>query len=143
MIKKKKRRGELLVENIIFIVLNLAFLSILVVFLMNQGSSGTLLEDAYSKNIALLIDSARPGSIMKINMNDGFEISKKEKFDFSQVVKIKDRRVVVNLDGKEGKEYDFFTDYFARACPDTNEKNEYNGYYIITVSKNEITEACF
>jgi len=143
MLKVKKKRGELLVENIIFIVLNVAFLSILVVFLLNQSSSEVLLEDAYSKNIALLVDSARPGDIMTINMDKAFEISKKEGIDFLDVVQVTGNIVSVNLDGKKGREYSFFQEYNVRACPDVDEKNEYNGNYVITVSRGNLSEACF
>ncbi len=39
-----KKRGAILVENVVFLILNLLFLSILVLFLVKQGSGATVLE---------------------------------------------------------------------------------------------------
>ena len=40
----EKKKGEILVENIIFIVLNLVFLTILVLFLINQGNGAIFMK---------------------------------------------------------------------------------------------------
>jgi len=62
------KRGEILVENLIFIILNLAFVVIMVLFLLKQGSGATIMENTYSKQIALMIDVAKPGMLLKINL---------------------------------------------------------------------------
>ena len=66
-----KKRGEIVLENIIFIILNLAFLTILVLFIISQGNGSVILEQSYAKQIALLIDAAPFNSIMKVNMAEG------------------------------------------------------------------------
>ena len=43
-----RKKGELLIENIIFIVLNLVFLTILVLFILRQGNGVILIEEAYA-----------------------------------------------------------------------------------------------
>lgn len=142
--RKFGKKGELLIENAVFIILNLVFLSILVVFLINQGSGASLMEDAYSKQIALLIDSARPGMIIKLNMEDGFEVAEKNGLDFKDCVKINGNSVFVAFGEKGGKEYSFFNDAVINVFPDVTDENRYNGIYIITVSKpvvkNEVVE---
>lgn len=127
---KKNKRGEILIENVIFIILNIAFLSILVLFLVKQGTGTVLLEDAYSKQVALLIDSAVPGMIMKINLEEGFELSQEKGIPFEEVIQIDGNRVIVKLSEKGGKEYSFFNDVQAKVFPDTEE-----GIYVLTISK--------
>jgi len=76
------RKGEFLVENIVFIVLNILYLVILILFLLKQGSGAIILEDAYSKNIALLIDSAKPTMTIHLNLQDLKAVSDKMEFLF-------------------------------------------------------------
>ena len=68
MIKLKNKRGTILVENVVFIILNLLFLSIVILFLFKQGGGAILMEQSYAKNIALLIDSSKPVMELKLNM---------------------------------------------------------------------------
>jgi len=105
----KNKRGTILAENIIFIVLNLVFLAILILFIMKQGAGAVVLEQAYAKKIALLIDSAKPGMILKLNMQDAKKTAEKNGVDFNDIVKIVDGNIVkVKLSEKGGYEYSFF-----------------------------------
>ena len=54
----KNKRGNILLENIIFIILNVLFITILVIFLFTKTGSVAVLEEKYAKEIALIIDSA-------------------------------------------------------------------------------------
>ena len=106
----KRKRGTFLAENIIFIVLNLAFLIILMLFLFKQGSGAILLEQSYAKQIALLIDSAPAGTEIQINMQDGFKLADENKVNRADVVNIYGNIVKVKLSEKGGYEYSFFND---------------------------------
>ncbi|MBS3085355.1 hypothetical protein J4225_01590 [Candidatus Pacearchaeota archaeon] len=106
----KRKRGTFLAENIIFIVLNLAFLIILMLFLFKQGSGAILLEQSYAKQIALLINSAPAGTEIQINMQEGFELADKNKVNRADVVNIYGNIVKVKLSEKGGYEYSFFND---------------------------------
>src|SRR6056297_2787490 len=110
MVKRGRKKGELLVQNIIFILLNLMFLAIMVAFLIKQSSGAAFLEESYSKQIALMIDSARPGSIIKFNMEKAMKVSEREEFSFTDIVRAEENFVVVQLSEKSGKEYSFFND---------------------------------
>ena len=70
-----QKRGQILVENVIFIILNVIFLTILILFLIKQGSGAVLLEDSYSKEIALMVDSAKPGTIITVNLEKIKDVS--------------------------------------------------------------------
>ena len=61
-----KKKGSILTGNIIFILLNLLFLSILILFLIKQGEGAIVLEESYAKQIALLIDSAKTESVIVV-----------------------------------------------------------------------------
>ena len=79
-----KKRGTILVENVIFIILNLLFLIILILFIAKQGSGAIIVEQSYAKQIALLIDSAKPISIIELNMDqvEATEYMRKTAKDF-------------------------------------------------------------
>jgi hypothetical protein len=102
------RRGTILVENIIFIVLNLVFLAILVLFLFSKMGSAAVLEEKYAKQIALIIDSAKPGMEISLNMEDAVEKANDEGWKEQHIVSIQDNIVTVQLREKGGYSYSFF-----------------------------------
>jgi hypothetical protein len=130
------KRGEILVENIIFIVLNVLFLTILIIFLINQGNGVSTLEDAYSKEVALLIDSARPGMIMTVNMQSAMSVADKNNIPFDKVVSIKGQYVTVTLDANQSKSYQFFNDINVSGhYPERDSSGKFDGFYILAFSK--------
>lgn len=131
---RKNCRGQILIENVVFIILNVLFLSILVMFLMKQGQGAVLLESSYAKEAALLIDDAKPGMIFILNMEKGMGVAKENGIDFSEIVEVGNNYIGVKLTDKGGYQYTFFNDVNVSAYPDEYE-DEYNGMYVFTVSK--------
>ena len=127
------KRGTILIENVVFIILNVMFLAILVVFLMKQGQGAVLLESSYAKESALLIDGAKPGMLFILNFEKGMDLAEENGIDFSEVVEIGNNYVNVKLTDKGGYKYTFFNDVNVSAYPDKVD-NEYNGMYVFTVS---------
>lgn len=125
-----KKRGVILAENVIFIVLNLVFLAMLILFLAKQGGGVIIVEQTYAKQIALLIDSAKPGMTIRLNMEKVKKLTDKNKMDFSEAVKINGNVVSVKLTKDSGYEYSFFNDVDASAYPDVDSIN-----YIIKINK--------
>ena len=135
MIKKRiSKKANILVENIVFIVLNIIFLSILILFLISRMGSAAVLEEKYSKQIALIIDSAKPGMIIHLNMEDAIDKAKKENWDFNNIVMIHDNIVTVKLREKGGYPYSFFNDVDVTANFDTLNNQE---YFFVIDEKNE------
>jgi len=132
MKKKRGKRGTILIENIIFIILNLAYLSILVLFLFRQGNGAIALEQSYAKNIALLIDSSKPVMEMKLNMEDAMNLAEKNGIAIEDIVKIAGNIITVKLSSKGGYEYSFFNEVDVTAYPDVSPEKNYiikiNGY---------------
>ena len=125
-----KKRGTILVENIIFIVLNLLFLIILVLFIARQGGGAIVLEQSYAKQIALLVDSAKPVMVIHLNMDNAQKLADKNEIDFSEVVEINGNIVTVRLSERGGYSYSFFNDVNVTAFPGVSE-----GVYIFTISE--------
>jgi hypothetical protein len=130
-----KRKGTILVENVIFIILNLMFLAILVLFLVKQGSGAIVLEQAYSKQIAMLVDSANPVMLIKIDMEKGKNLAEENGINFNDVVSINGNLVRVKLSNGEGYTYSFFNNVDVSAYADRDDKGNYNGMYIFTINK--------
>jgi len=126
--KKTGKRGNILTENIIFIVLNLAFLTILLLFLFSKTGSVAVLEEKYAKQIALMIDAAEPGMIINFNMKDAIEKAVEEGRNPANIVLINENVVTVKLSEKGSNpesSYSFFNDVQINANLDTTNNKEY------------------
>jgi hypothetical protein len=88
-----KRGSETLRENIIFLILNLLFLSVMFLFLYLRTGDAVPLEEKYAKQIALLIDSAEPGMIISLDMEDALNIAKRKGLSTGEVVSGEDKDV--------------------------------------------------
>jgi len=102
------KRGNILTENIVAILLNLIFLVIMIFFLISRMGNTADLEEGYAKQIALMLDVAKPGMIVSLNMEDGFNKAKKNGLDFKEIVIINDNFVTVRLSKKSSYSYSFF-----------------------------------
>ncbi|HEB47019.1 MAG TPA: hypothetical protein ENI22_00950 [Candidatus Pacearchaeota archaeon] len=122
---KKNKKGNILTGNIIFIVLNLVFLSILILFLFTKMGGSAVLEEKYAKQIALIVDSAKPGMIIHLNMEDAIETALDEGRNLNEVVLIHDNIITVQLGEKGGYSYSFFNDVQVDANLDTTNSKEY------------------
>jgi len=134
----KNKRGESptpLIENILYLILNLIFLTILITFLIQQSSGAALLEQTYAKKVALLIDQAKPGMIIKLNLEKGMKIADKDNISPPEILVIENNFVKVTLSDGGGHEYHFFNDIDVKVFPETNGNGDYSGIYVLTVNK--------
>ncbi|MGA2130429.1 MAG: hypothetical protein ABSG05_02325 [Candidatus Pacearchaeota archaeon] len=104
----KARKGNILTENVIFIVLNLVFIAILLVFIFLKAGSAAVLEEKYAKQIALAIDSAEPGMVIHLNMQDALSTAKSNGIQPVAAVRIIGNVVTVKLRDNGGYSYSFF-----------------------------------
>ncbi|MDP2673184.1 MAG: hypothetical protein Q8O84_05210 [Nanoarchaeota archaeon] len=126
---KKNKKGVILAENIIFIVLNLIFLLILIFFLFSKVGGAAVLEEKYAKQIALMIDSAKPGMEIHLNVKDALEKADSEEFE-GKIIEVVGNIVTVKLREKGGYSYSFFNDVDVSTYLDDINKGE----YVITVN---------
>lgn len=127
------KRGTILIENVVFIILNVLFLSILILFLLKQGSGIIVLEQAHSKQIAMLIDSAKPVMEIKLDMEKAMKLAEERGIDFNSVVKIDENVVKVKLGEGDGYSYAFFNDVTVIPSALKDRNGEYTGMYMFTV----------
>ncbi len=131
------KRGAILVENIVFLILNLLFLSLLVLFLLKQGEGAIILEESYSKQIAMVINSATPGMVIQIDLEKGKKIAESKGLDFGEVVKINRNVVRVKLTKEGGYSYSFFNKVRVSPKAIKDSKGEYTGMYLFVVEGGE------
>ena len=125
----KNKKGEILTENIIFLILNLVFLSILAVFLFSRTASVAVLEERYSKQIALALDAAEPGMIIYLEMKDAIKIAEKNSIKPETIVTLRNNVATVRLRDGEGYSYSFFNNAEITTRFDTESEEKY--YFII------------
>lgn len=105
-----------LLQYIIYIVLTLIISSAIIVFVLRVAEGASFNEKIYAKNIALLIDDAKPGTTIIVDIEKGAKIA--EKSNFKPEIKIQENKVIVKLaPTKPGFEnYDtFFRDLHVQA----------------------------
>lgn len=96
-------------EVVLFIILNLIFIASLIVFVNRAGSSSAVLEQAYTKELAIAIDMAKPGTIISVNIE---ELAKKTgNSEKSNLINFRNSRISV---GKY--KYSVFTGYDIEVC---------------------------
>jgi hypothetical protein len=109
MIKNKKGEGnDLFLNNFVDIILDFIFFGVLILFLLNQNYKISFLELNYAKNIALLIDNAKPGMTITFDLSDAVKIAKSNGVDINDMIKIQDNKVLVTLARGKWSSYSFF-----------------------------------
>ena len=128
----RNKKGDILMENLIFIILNVVFLGILILFLINQGNGVIFLERSSAKQISLLIDSASPNSILKLNFEKALEMAEENGISKGEVIKIDNEKNTVTVSLKEESyyTYHFFNEVNVDHYPDKD-----GIYYIFTIGE--------
>ncbi len=106
-----KKADVALINVIMFLVLNLIFVLALFVFIDYVGSRALIYEQSYAKQIALIIDNAKPDMVVSLDVSDGLEVAKKTENDFSNAFELKQGRIYVDLGKGGGYSYEYFTNY--------------------------------
>ena len=94
-----------LAGEVIFIVLNVSALVVLIIAISRVGSTAPLYEEAYAKQIALLIDAAKPGTTLTIDVSEILQTAQKNKV--SPEIKLNCERNEVFVKATAGKGYHF------------------------------------
>lgn len=104
---KNKRAQGFLTENVVFIIIAVAFIAILFAFLYRVSSTTISLEESNAKNIALMIDSARQGTTIEINIDSLIEKKSKSISDLD-IISFNGNLVTVKLKPDSSYSYGFF-----------------------------------
>lgn len=125
----KNKKADILHEHVIFIILNVVFFSVMLLFIYLQGSSIHLKEEETAKQIALLIDISKPETEIEINLKDLFAKAGKEGISKENSVKIDNDKNLVIIKGSEKSFYEY--SYFNNVDVAYN----FNGDYLVLFIK--------
>ncbi len=117
-----KKGDEVVLETIIFIILNLLFFVVMLVFVYNSGNITFVYEQTYAKQIALFIDNAEPKMSILIDLSEIVEIAEKNKQPLEKIVQLNEdeNKVEVKLKKKGGYSYQYYSDYKINMKVDSN-----------------------
>jgi len=105
-----QKKGEMLTENVVFIILNLAFFAIIILFLFLKMGSAAPIEEKYAKQIALLVDAARPGMLISLDISEAVEKAEDKDWPLEKIISIEDNVVMIQLRDDGYYVYSFFND---------------------------------
>lgn len=109
--REKDRKGNILMENIVFIIINVMFLTILAIFLTSQMNNATVTEERYAKQIALLIDAAKPGMEMTLKIpKKTLREAEENGLSEDEIITIDGNQINVKIRKGGGYDYSFFNE---------------------------------
>lgn len=106
----KRGSEDLLAGTVIFIVLNVTVILILLGAVYMLGSSPPLYEEAYAKQIALLIDGAKNNTVIELDILELYQAADNKA---PVIVKINcdSNEVFVQVTPEGGYSFPFFTEF--------------------------------
>ncbi|MBU3913639.1 MAG: hypothetical protein KKB21_03960 [Nanoarchaeota archaeon] len=110
---RKAGSTDFLSSVIIFILLNVLFFSVMFAFVYISGSKARIYEQAYSKQIALILDGAKPGTNITLDLSKIYEVARKEK-RFERMIILDSENNVVEVRLQNSGE-GYRTKYFSSA----------------------------
>lgn len=110
--KMQGKKAGIIFPNIIFILLNLMFIALLIFFAARASSGALVYEQAHAKQIALILDQAKPNTFMSIDFQEAIDTAKKNSKTKNLVVLDKEKnKVTVSLSKNGGYSFKYFSDY--------------------------------
>ena len=112
----KNRKGELGdivgLDETIFLILNLVFFVILLTFVYNAGSRAFVYEESYAKQIVSIVDNAKPGINVLLDVSKGLEVGRKNGIVVNNNFRVdnNENKIMVRL-SSNGYSYKYFSDY--------------------------------
>lgn len=110
--KGMSRRGvNLLMNQILFIILIVAFAAIMITFIVRFGTRASIQEQIYAKQIALAIEKARAGTSVTMDISELYSFIKENRFE-GRIVNIdnENKKVIIHLASGTGYSFSFFND---------------------------------
>ena len=111
------KKGEMSFEQIIMIILQIFAFAGLLSFVYFQANGSGVYEEAYAKQIALVIDKASSEMQIKMNFTEGIKIAESNldreltDEDKKKIVRLENGKVFVVLGDSRGYSYNYFSNY--------------------------------
>jgi len=99
-----------MLSSVIFIILNVVFLSVIALYITRAGNTASIFEETYAKQIALFIDGAKPGTRVELDVSEVFSIGRD--LDFEPIIKIncEENQVITQFSKSGGYKFEYFSD---------------------------------
>jgi len=122
MVNKKARIGDIVMDNIIYLILLIIFFIGMLAFVNNKMNGAAVWEDYYAKEIVKVIDSSKPGDDIIIDVHKATEIAKKNKIDNEEIFSFTNfqNKVCVKLSAGRAGCYSYFNDVNVGISPPGN-----------------------
>ncbi len=107
------KRGKMVVEEIVMLVLTLLVFGILFLFVARAATGHLVYEEAYAKKVALFLDNSRSEMTIKFYAGDAINVAKKNKItNLDEIIKLNSSggKVYVDLSGSGGYVHRYFSD---------------------------------
>ena len=108
---KNKKAAVMLLGTVVFIILVVVFFGVMFLYVGRAGSQAPISEQIYAKQIALVLDKAKPGMVIELDISRLYEVAEKNNFK-ERVINIDNEgnKVIVRLVSGKGYSYEFFSD---------------------------------
>ena len=103
-----RKKGLFLVGTVVYLIIVIVFIAMLFAFIFRQSSNTAQIEEKTAKEIALMIDAAKPNTMITIEMDEAL----KKNEGIPNPIRISDNLIVVELSKRSrgGYKYSFFND---------------------------------
>lgn len=107
---QSKKGVTWLEKTVIFLILNVVFFAALFIFVARAGTELEVKEQIYAKQFALMIDRAKLGTTLSLNLTELYDLAEKNKYNGRVVdLNVNDGSITVMLQSGKGYTQDFFT----------------------------------
>ncbi|MBM3233058.1 hypothetical protein FJZ18_02740 [Candidatus Pacearchaeota archaeon] len=107
-INGKRGASDILHSTIAFIFILLLFTFGMWYYIYQQKSGASVWEDYYAKQLTIVMNSARPGDIIVLDVHKATEIAQKASVSFESIFLISDQETCVRLSQGRKTCYSFF-----------------------------------
>ncbi len=108
---RDKKGSDILNSTAILLILNIMFFGMMFAVVTRSGSNAAYYEQIYAKQIALLIDAAKPGTSVLIKLDNAEKFIEEYKRNPSELFRINNGKSIVQLTNAKGYEIPYFSDY--------------------------------
>lgn len=144
MARLNKRGQDLTISILIFILLNIAFFSMMMLFVQRVSSDALIYEEAYAKKIGLILNRAEPGMEFTINITKLIKTALKNNIgpgEISEIIQIDTEKGIVKVKAK--KEGGFNYNYFSKINLDQTAESPITRIILSRDDKQRITGGVF
>ncbi|RMD66722.1 hypothetical protein D6817_03530 [Candidatus Pacearchaeota archaeon] len=111
LLRGKRGASERLNDEVVFLIIFAVFIAVMVFYVGNRANNAAFWEDFYAKELAKMINLAKPGDEFRLDVHKATEIAQKNKVkSFSEIFVFDNAKseVCVKLSPGSAKCYSYF-----------------------------------